>query len=216
MALCPTVLKVLTHETLHQSNSTLLPIRYGPQPKTMMRDSLGSCVEAEAEIVNDDQWCWWLVLEWIRPWGFKLKLFEIKACIPVGRVLKENPIPSFCGWLIKQIKGPTSAKYEKIGQWLNPHHITHTTPQKRPATIKYIDPFPSSNFLPSPLVPPPSPTFPLFPHAPGVFFHIKRCWILSLHCFLEELRAWEVGSIQPKPNGNLWKTLSPGVIPTFL
>lgn len=57
MALCPTVLKVLTHETLHQSNSTLLPIRYGPQPKTMMRDSLGSCIEAET--VNDDQWCWW-------------------------------------------------------------------------------------------------------------------------------------------------------------
>ena len=111
-------------------------------------------------------------------------------------------------WLIKTNKRSNKCKIREDRTMIKPSS-SHTQHPKSALQLSNISTlFPSSNFLPSALVPPPSPTFPLFPHAPGVFFHIKRCWILSLHCFLEELRAWEVGSIQPKPNGNLWKTLS--------
>mmetsp|Transcript_53720 Transcript_53720/g.150083 ORF Transcript_53720/g.150083 Transcript_53720/m.150083 type:complete len:205 (+) Transcript_53720:284-898(+) len=34
MAWCPSDRSVFTHDTQHQSNSTLLPMRYGPQPRT--------------------------------------------------------------------------------------------------------------------------------------------------------------------------------------
>ena len=40
----PSARSVLMQETQHQSNSTLLPIRYGPQPRTIMHQFLGTPV----------------------------------------------------------------------------------------------------------------------------------------------------------------------------